>query len=134
MGCGCEGNIDGGWQEFHPSGTIVDGWQRIEGEVILNNNFDAMKLLLKNDGTTEDVFFDDIRIHPISAIGKSYVYDPQTGRLVTQMDENNYGTFYEYSEDGKLIRVKRETEKGIMTIQENGENSSQMNKSVLNGK
>jgi len=28
-------------------------------------------------------------------------------------------TLYEYDEEGKLIRVKKETEKGVMTIKEN---------------
>jgi len=35
------------------------------------------------------------------------------------LDENNYATFYEYDDKGNLIRTKRETEKGIATLQEN---------------
>jgi len=50
---------------------------------------------------------------------KSYVYDPISKKLVAELDERNYATFYEYDEEGKLIRVKKETEKGIKTIQEN---------------
>jgi hypothetical protein len=54
----------------------------------------------------------------------TYVYDPVSLRLVAELDERNYAKFYEYDEDGKLIRVKKETEKGIMTIQETRENNS----------
>jgi len=39
-------------------------------------------------------------------------------RLMAELDENNYATFYEYDDDGTLIRVKKETERGIQTIKE----------------
>lgn len=64
------------------------------------------------------VYFDDIRIHPFNGNMKSFVYDPQTQRLMAELDENNYATLYEYDQEGGLIRVKKETEKGIYTIQE----------------
>ena len=65
-----------------------------------------------------DVFYDDIRIHPFNGNMKSFVYDPITQRLMAELDENNYATMYEYDEEGGLIRVKKETEKGVFTIQE----------------
>ena len=37
---------------------------------------------------------------------------------MAELDENNYSTFYEYDNEGGLIRVKKETEKGVYTIQE----------------
>jgi hypothetical protein len=37
---------------------------------------------------------------------------------MAQLDENNYATFYEYDDDGTLVRVKKETERGIKTISE----------------
>jgi hypothetical protein len=43
---------------------------------------------------------------------------------VAELDERNYATLYEYDEEGKLIRVKKETEKGIMTIKENKNNTT----------
>ena len=48
----------------------------------------------------------------------THVYDKEDYRLMAELDENNYAIFYEYDEEGKLIRTKRETEKGIMTIEE----------------
>jgi hypothetical protein len=37
---------------------------------------------------------------------------------MAELDENNFATFYEYDDEGILIRVKKETEKGTMTIRE----------------
>ena len=55
---------------------------------------------------------------------KSFVYDPITLRLMAEMDERNYATFYEYDEEGALTRVKKETVRGVKTIQESRNNSS----------
>jgi hypothetical protein len=38
---------------------------------------------------------------------------------MAEMDENNYETFYEYDQEGSLIRVKKETIEGVVTLQEN---------------
>lgn len=106
---------------FTPSGQIIDGWQRIEGTFTANS---VGAISLKLQALSNDVYFDDIRIFPYDGSMMSYVYDPITLRLVAELDERNYAKFYEYDEEGKLIRVKKETEKGIMTIQENRDNSS----------
>jgi hypothetical protein len=37
---------------------------------------------------------------------------------MADLDENNYASFYEYDLEGNLARLKRETERGIMTIKE----------------
>ncbi|HXB13923.1 MAG TPA: hypothetical protein VNZ45_18180, partial [Bacteroidia bacterium] len=58
------------------------------------------------------------RVFPFNGTLKTYVYDPNTLRLAAVLDERNYATIYEYDEEGKLIRVKKETERGVMTIQE----------------
>ena len=44
--------------------------------------------------------------------------DPVNLRLMAELDENNYATFYEYDDDGTLVRLKKETERGIKTIKE----------------
>lgn len=102
---------------------IIEGWQRIEEPftIPLGATYLNLNLLNNNAFNGADVYFDDIRIFPKDGQMKTYVYDPVTLRLASMLDENNYATFYEYDEEGKLIRVKKETEKGIMTIQENRE-------------
>lgn len=99
---------------------IIDGWQRIEQPFTIPTTASNLKLKLVNTGTL-DAYYDDIRIFPTDGQMKTYVYDPITLRLTATLDENNYATFYEYDEEGKLIRVKKETEKGVMTIQESRE-------------
>lgn len=100
-----------------PAGSIIDGWQRYEQVVDLPAGTDTLSLILQATGDAT-VYFDDIRIHPYNANMKSYVYDPQSMRLMAELDENNYATFYEYDDDGTLTRVKKETERGVKTIKE----------------
>ena len=105
--------------KFYGNGEIIDGWQKIQGELIIPSDIDDIKIGLVNQyGNNEVVFFDDIRIHPYNANMKSFVYDQKTQRLMAELDENNYATFYEYDKEGGLVRVKKETEKGVYTIQE----------------
>ncbi len=107
---------------FLPSGPIIDGWQKIDGEFTLPAA--ATNINIKLECTAGDCFFDDIRVFPFDGSMKSYVYDPVTLRLVAELDERNYATLYEYDEEGKLVRVKKETERGIMTIKESRNNTS----------
>ena len=97
---------------------IIDGWQKVEGTFTVPVGAVDLTISLFNDNTGIDVYFDDLRIHPFNSSSKTYVYDPVTMRLSAELDENNYATFYEYDEEGALVRVKKETEKGIKTIKE----------------
>jgi len=115
-------SISGSAGPFSPAGSIIDGWQRIEGEFVIPSNATDITLKLNCLGAN-DCFYDDVRVFPFDGSMKSYVYDPVNMRLVAELDERNYATLYEYDEEGKLIRVKKETEKGKMTIKENRDNT-----------
>lgn len=106
-----------------PATRPIEKWIRVESAFTIPASTVKIKVELKND-SDGDCYFDDLRIHPFNGNMKSFVYDPITLRLLSQLDENNYATFYEYDEGGTLIRVKKETERGIMTIQENRQNNS----------
>ncbi len=67
-------------------------------------------------------YIDDIRIQPASSSMKTYVYDSKTLKLLADLDENNYATYYNYDEEGTLVQVKKETEKGIFTIKTTRQN------------
>lgn len=106
---------------LRPSGNIIEGWQRIEEVISIpveavkaDINFTAAS----GDGNTGKIFFDDWRFHPYNANMKSWVYHAINLQLMAELDENNYTSFYEYDDDGTLIRVKKETERGIKTIKE----------------
>ncbi|MFT3683038.1 MAG: PA14 domain-containing protein [Ferruginibacter sp.] len=109
---------------MRPSGSIIEGWQRYEGEFILPSLQQAtvtgINVSLNNEYPNggSPVFFDDLRIHPFNANMKSFVYHASNLRLMAELDENNYSSLYEYDDDGTLIRVKKETVKGIKTIKE----------------
>jgi hypothetical protein len=110
-------NTGGTTATFAPTGDIIDGWQRIAGDFTVPGGTTSIDIKLNNAGSIP-AYFDDIRIHPFNASMKSYVNDPETFWLTAELDDNNYATFYEYDKEGKLIRIKKETAEGIMTIQE----------------
>lgn len=114
------------------SGNIIDGWQRVVGIVeipVLSNETNAkLEIALQcNNISGGECYFDDIRFYPFNGNMKSFVYDEDTQRLMAELDENNYATFYEYDLEGGLIRVKKETERGVYTIQETRSNTIKKN-------
>ena len=102
--------------ELTNKSPVIDGWQQLTYRFTLTDA--SSQCLILNNSRRKSVYYDDFRFHPVDANMKSYVYDPMSLRLMAELDENNYATFYEYDDEGNLIRVKRETDKGVKTIQE----------------
>lgn len=102
---------------LRPSGTIIEGWQKVEGEFTVPSNATIVSLRFVNNGA-DPVYWDDIRMHPFNANMKTFTYDQKDMRMVAELNEDNYASFYEYDEEGQLIRVKQETIQGIKTISE----------------
>jgi len=92
--------------------NIIDGWQQLEGTVSVASGSSKTIQLPAN------AYIDDIRIYPLDANMKAFVYNPRNQRLMATLDENNFATFYEYDQEGNLIRTKKETERGVMTVME----------------
>jgi hypothetical protein len=105
----------GSSESFTAEGPIIDGWQRVEGVFEIPEGATSISVTLSTTGTA---WFDDIRIQPVLSMMNSYVYDPINLSLKAILNENNYATFFEYDGEGKLIRRKAETERGIKTLQE----------------
>ncbi len=103
---------------LNSQGPVIEDWQRIEGtfSTLLDSNISIK--LKKGTATT---YFDDIRIFPADANMVSYIYDDLNLRHTFTLDENNYFTKYEYNNQGDLIRIKKETEKGIITLKESNQ-------------
>jgi hypothetical protein len=103
--------------------NIIDGWQRVEIEFSIAGSTpdpEATGMIrLKNTSTSNTVYFDDIRIQPYNSEMVSYVIDPLSLRLWATLDSRNFATFYQYDEEGSLVRIIQETEKGKVTVQEN---------------
>lgn len=104
-----------------PSGPIIDGWQRIEKTFTMAPG--AAKFQVQFGTSGGPVYFDDIRIFPADGSMKCYVYDPENLRFVAELDERHFATFYEYDNEGNLVRVKKETERGIKTLNETRQNA-----------
>jgi hypothetical protein len=103
----------------------VEGWSQVQAQFFFDGTIDGnIEFNINNGGS---IFLDDLRITPFNSNMKSFVYDQQSLRLTAELDENNFATIYEYSIDGVLQRVKKETDRGIMTIQETKQNLKSRN-------
>lgn len=98
---------------FQNKAGIIEGWQQAEMVFTAPSIGSTYNLTLP-----ANAYVDDIRIMPMAANMKSFVYNPANQRLAATLDENNFATFYEYDQEGNLIRTKKETEKGIVTVME----------------
>lgn len=99
------------------TGVRIEGWQRYEGAISVPATSNSIRInAIAPSGRA--IYVDDIRVQPYNSSMKSYVYNPVTLHLMAELDENNYASFYEYDDDGTLIRVKKETERGVMTVKE----------------
>lgn len=101
---------------FKAEGNSIDGWQLVNGEFTVPN--DAASVTIELRANRDKVWFDDLRIQPFNSVMKTFVYHPLSLRLMATMDENNYATYYVYDSNEQLIATKKETEDGILTVQE----------------
>ncbi len=95
-------------------GPVVEGWQQVSGEVLIDDAYDYFILEINGEGT---YYVDDLRLFPSSGNMMSYVYDDQR-RLSSTLDENNFATYYDYDAEGNLYLVRKETVAGVQTIQQ----------------
>lgn len=113
---------------FYPKGPIIEGWQKVEGEFTIPQK--GVKILFiqhthkLTNGSSVITWMDDFRVFPKGAVIKTYAYNIVQDKLMAEHDENNFTTFYEYDEQGALKRVKKETERGIMTLKESRNHQS----------
>ena len=103
---------------LRPQGPVIDGWQKLEGEFMTASSGRAMFFTFSNLSPELKGYIDDVRILPFNAKMKAYAYDARSRRLMAELDENHYATFYEYDDEGQLVRIKRETETGVQTVKE----------------
>ncbi|EJF51800.1 hypothetical protein SapgrDRAFT_0039 [Saprospira grandis DSM 2844] len=111
--------------DMSPTGTIIDGWQRMEGQfsipeaALLSATYEGL-LGLQNKHETKALYIDDLRIFPAEGGLQTYIYDPVNYKVRATLDNNNFFSRYLYNQEGTLIAVQKETERGIKTIQETG--------------
>ena len=111
---GLQVSINGQAQSFTSTAVpVVEGWKQ------LNLNFTAGSSFSLQLTGGSGIYVDDIRLQPFDGEMKTFVYDDRSLRLMAELDENNFGILYEYDDEGTPIRVKKETERGVMTVKEN---------------
>ncbi len=113
LGAGCGVDVDGTFFPLAKRSNLIDGWQQVEAAFTVPGG--ALSVALK---LPAGCYVDDLRIFPDDANMKSFVYHPVNEKLMATLDENNFATLYEYDQEGNLVRVKKETAKGIMTVSE----------------
>lgn len=76
----------------------------------------------------ENLYVDDIRVQPLDAVMTCYVYDKPSKRLLAQFDDQHFGLYYQYNNEGQLVRKLAETEKGLVTLAETQYNTPKKNR------
>jgi len=104
---------------INASSSPIEGWYRLVCKFKPITGTSSVEIIVKFNGES---YLDDLRIQPTLSAMKTYVYDPILLRLVAELDDNNYATFYNYDEEGVLIQVKQETERGIFTVKTSRQN------------
>jgi hypothetical protein len=104
--------VVGEWELYQAkSGPFVDSqWIGILGAV--------PEIYMVHTDSDASIYIDDVRVQPLSAQVTTYVYDPDNLRLLTQFDDQHFGLYYQYNDEGKLTRKLVETERGTKTIAE----------------
>jgi hypothetical protein len=113
------GSVISSTQPFEPTGEIVEGWQKIEGNFEVPAGTENISLRL-NSGPSGGLvtYFDDIRIQPLKSKMSCYVYNTDDYRLRAVLDDDNFAMIYHYDEAGNLHLVQKETIEGLRTVQE----------------
>lgn len=98
--------------------AVIEGWKLIKTEFAISpSSSNRVSMIISR--TVDGLLIDDIRIHPADSHMKTFAYSFKSFKLMAELDENNFATFYEYDDEGSLVRVKKETQRGIVTLKEN---------------
>lgn len=104
--------IGGTTVSTNQAGEVIDGWKKLEMTFTMPET-GTLAIAYSSDGNT---FIDDLRVGPYDGGMVTYVYDRRNLWLLAELDALNYATFYNYDSEGNLVQVKKETEKGIVTV------------------
>ena len=115
--------VNSGSVQIHNINVLAHNWEWYLCECTMKDlpvttGEAGTSVMLKNTGP-EDVYIDDLKLQPADAEMATYVYDPATLKVIAIFDNQHFGTFYQYNQEGKLIRKLIETEEGMRTVQEN---------------
>lgn len=98
-------NTGNGYFPLKGEVTHAGDWVQLNHYVTLNGN----TTIIFKSGTTEDVYLDDFRLHPITSSMTSYVYN-EWDELWCIIGTNGLATKFEYDAAGRLIKTYSEVE------------------------
>ncbi|MDP1801744.1 MAG: hypothetical protein Q8L81_10350 [Bacteroidota bacterium] len=104
---------------------IINSWQKLDYQfsVPVANAAthpaipSTVQFTISSSGATS-FYLDDFRIQPFNSTMVCNVYDQNHLRLWAQFDDQNFATIMEYNNEGMLVSKKKETLKGLYTLQE----------------
>ena len=116
--------------------TSVEGWTLYRGVVDPNEHLASVpegtelnaQIQYGESNPPVGLHIDDIRFQPLHASSTAYVYNPYNYRLITQFDDQHFGTYFQYNKEGQLVRKILETERGRHTLQEMHYNTPKVNR------
>lgn len=103
-------------------------WALFEAKTGLLSANTEYQVQLQSNLASGTLYIDDVRQQPLNTQMNAYVYDPSTLRLITSFDDQHFGLYYQYNQEGKLVRKMVETERGLKTISESQYNSPTKNR------
>jgi hypothetical protein len=114
------------------SAITIGSWKRlsidfkIPDNIIGNSSGIGTTISLMGGSTTS--YFDDFMLYPVEGSLQAKVYNPGTGRIVAELNNMGYATFYTYDEAGRLLDTKQEFPgTGIKLVKRNSYNFARTN-------
>jgi len=89
--------------------AVAGAWRlvRVEIDPLEYGPSDILGFYLQNEGLGS-VYYDDIRVQPYHSAMQASVYDHFTGKLTASLNEDNFATWYQYDEKGRVSVVRTE--------------------------
>jgi hypothetical protein len=104
----------------------IEGWYKLEVNFVAPAADGTVLINLAFGNGVGLGYVDDLRIHRYKSAMNTYVYHPSRLWLIAQLDNRNFATFYNYDEEGQLVQVRKETERGIVTLSTTRNNTLQL--------
>lgn len=111
--------------------AISDGWALYEAIIkpsIIPALGTEISASIEGIASGEQAYIDDVRFQPKDSQAACYVYDLCTFKLLTQFDDQHFGLYYVYNDEGALTQKIIETEQGKKVLQETQYNIPKVDK------
>jgi hypothetical protein len=109
----------------------VGNWDLITHEIIPNSPV-TNELLITLTANGLGNYVDDLLFIPIDATSKCISYNCENDRVEAEFDSEHFATFFDYDYEGRLIRKRKETYRGVKNIAETFYNTPKVNVNSTN--